>query len=141
MQQAPMRYDPETGRANPLITNAAHYRDIYSNTQWCFDPWTREYRDKLRYTDYTGLTVVEPGAEPDAKHLVEVRRVADLCAYLNRCAIFARLIDVDTLLVKVKQLGDSDYWRYLRLDAAFDRAEFDAILAAAKPLVFDESEI
>ena len=142
MQQAPMKFDPHTGRANPTITNAAHYRDVHSNVQWCFDPWTREYRDKQRYTDFSGLTIIEPGAEPDKQHLTEVRRVSDLCAYLNRCAVFARLLDVDTLLVKVKQLGDpADYWRYLRLDDAFDCAEFDALVSAAKPIVFDESEI
>lgn len=142
MQQAPMRYDPQTGRAKPIITNAAHYRDIYSNTQWCFDPWTREYRDKQRYTDFSGLTIIEPSAEPDSKHLDEVRRVTDLCSYLSRCAVFARLLDVDTLLVKLKPLGSSaDFWRYLRLDDAFDRAEFDALVASAKPITFDESEI
>lgn len=141
MQQAPMKFDPHTGRAKPLITNAAHYRDRYDNVQWCFDPWTRAYRDKQRYTDFSGLTIIEPSDEPDAKHLAEVRRVTDMCQYLSRCAIFARLLDVDTLLVKVKQLGDRDYWRYLRLDDAFDRAEFDALVASAKPVTFDESEI
>lgn len=140
MQQAPLKYDPATGRANPLITNAAHYRDKL-NDQWCYNPWTREFRHAARYHDFQGLTLVETGAEPDPLHLAEVLRIADLCAFLGRCQHPAQLLDVDTLLVKIGKLGNGDYTRYLRLTDVHDRADFDALVSAARPLVFDDSEI
>lgn len=140
MQQAPMKFDPYTGRANPTITNAAHYRDKF-NLQWCYDPWTRAFRYDARHHDFVGITIVEPGAEPDSQHLAELQRIAGLCAYLQRCEYFALVLDVDALTIKVCHITDREFWRYLRLTNEDDRAEFDALVAAARPLVFDESEI
>ncbi|MGP1715597.1 MAG: hypothetical protein ACTS9Y_00325 [Methylophilus sp.] len=63
-QRLPMKFDPATGKPNPIITDAAAWREKNHKTAWLFDPWTGLQREAWKVgSDTYGLMVIPNSIE------------------------------------------------------------------------------
>ena len=45
MQEALMKYSPDTGEERPYPSNAKQWREYHGKVAWLYNPWTGEKRD------------------------------------------------------------------------------------------------
>ena len=45
MQEALMKYSPDTGEERPYPSNAKQWREYHGRVAWLYNPWTGEKRD------------------------------------------------------------------------------------------------
>ena len=64
MQEALMKYSPDTGEERPYPSNAKQWREYHGRVAWLYNPWTGEQRDLLDIgSDVYGELIVPPSVK------------------------------------------------------------------------------